>query len=107
MASERRVVSQQLLWVLELNWQFVILIALTLLHPGRSEIGQGEVPGNQFMDYLSFTSLSFPYLLVFLKPSCTYSISLSSTLMALFLISDPLSSLFNALTSYLAEIFII
>lgn len=60
MASERRVVSQQLLWVLELNWQFVILIALTLLHPGRSEFGQGEVPGNQFMDYLSFTSLSFP-----------------------------------------------
>lgn len=107
MASERRVVSQQLLWVLELNWQFVILIALTLLHPGRSEIGQGEVPGNQFMDYLSFTSLSFPYLLVFLQPSCTHSISLSSTLMALFLISDPLSSLFNALTSYLAEIFII
>lgn len=52
MASERRVVSQQLLWVLELNWQFVILIALTLLDPGRSEFGQ-------FMDYLSFTSLSF------------------------------------------------
>lgn len=42
MASERRVVSQQLRHTLELNWQFVILIASTLLHPERSIISQGE-----------------------------------------------------------------
>lgn len=40
MASERRVVSQQLHRTLELNWQFVILIILTLLHPGRGTISQ-------------------------------------------------------------------
>lgn len=42
MASEWRVVSQQLYWALELNWQFVILIGLTLLHLGRNIIRQGE-----------------------------------------------------------------
>lgn len=42
MASERRVVSQQLCRALELNWQFVILIALTPLHPGKSIISQGK-----------------------------------------------------------------
>lgn len=42
MASGKRVVTQRLRLALELNWQFVILITLTLLHPGRSIISQAK-----------------------------------------------------------------
>ena len=118
MASKRRVVSQQLHWVLELNWQFVILIALTLLHPGRSIISQSEVWRKSNHKLCFSPTLSFSEFLTIYSSTCfllslivwaLYSPTLLHLLHFIFLytysfVSHQWPSLllsFNTLTSYL------